>query len=101
MHKDVREDFKFGATIGAGQYGVVRTARRKKKGKAIGEKYAIKSIEKRKTYAVLKLLRNEIQILREISHPNIVNLMEVYEDVRYIYLVMEHMTGGELFERII
>ncbi len=37
----------------------------------------------------------------EMDHPNIIKLYEVYEDNRYIYLIMEECLGGELFDRII
>lgn len=36
----------------------------------------------------------------QIDHPNIIKLYEVYEDSRYVYLIMEECTGGELFDRI-
>lgn len=36
-----------------------------------------------------------------MDHPNIIKLYEVYEDTRYIYLIMEECSGGELFDRII
>ena len=36
-----------------------------------------------------------------MDHPNIIKLYEVYEDNRYIYLIMEECSGGELFDRII
>ncbi len=39
--------------------------------------------------------------MRQADHPNIIKLYEVYEDNRYIYLIMEECTGGELFDRII
>jgi len=37
----------------------------------------------------------------QIDHPNIIKLYEVYEDARYLYLIMEECTGGELFDRIL
>jgi calcium-dependent protein kinase len=36
-----------------------------------------------------------------MDHPNIIKLYEVFEDNRYIYLIMEECTGGELFDKII
>lgn len=46
-------------------------------------------------------LKYEIDILKNLDHPNIVKLYEVFEDNRYIYLVTELCTGGELFDEII
>lgn len=43
---------------------------------------------------------NEIWILRHLTHPNIIKLYEVYESERYIHLVLEYVSGGELFEKI-
>lgn len=39
--------------------------------------------------------------MQQISHPNIITLNEVYEGENHIYLVMDLLTGGELFDRII
>ena len=46
-------------------------------------------------------LQNEIDILTHVDHPNIVRLFEVYEDLNSYSLVMELMTGGELFDTIL
>ena len=45
-------------------------------------------------------LNTEINILIKTDHPNIIKLYEVFEDPRYIFLLMEECTGGELFDRI-
>jgi serine/threonine protein kinase len=44
---------------------------------------------------------NEINILREIDHPGIVNMYEFFEDSSRFYLVQEICKGGELFDEII
>jgi calcium-dependent protein kinase len=45
-------------------------------------------------------LNEEVLILQTLDHPNIVKYYETYEDSKFIYLVMELCTGGELFEKI-
>ena len=41
-------------------------------------------------------LQNEIDILKQVDHPNIVKLYDIYEDDKYFFLVMELMMGGEV-----
>ena len=41
---------------------------------------------------------DEVQILLTVDHPNIVEYYETYDDVNYLYLVMENCPGGELFD---
>lgn len=41
-------------------------------------------------------LQNEIDILRQVDHPNVVQLYDVYEDKGHFYLIMDLMTGGEV-----
>ena len=45
-------------------------------------------------------LKYEINILKNLIHPNIVRLIEVFEDKNYIFLVTELCNGRELFEEI-
>lgn len=41
-------------------------------------------------------LQNEIEIMTNVDHPNIVKLYEIFEDANSYSLVMEQMTGGEV-----
>ena len=45
----------------------------------------------------MKELRNEIDLLRELDHPNIVHLYECFEHDGQIHLIMENCEGGELY----
>jgi calcium-dependent protein kinase len=45
-------------------------------------------------------LINEISVLREIEHPNVIKLYEVYESKNNIHLILELLKGGELFNQI-
>ena len=49
----------------------------------------------------IKRVTREIQILKHIRHPNVVHLLEVIEKPKHIYLVTEHVSGGELFDFIV
>ncbi|KAJ1554165.1 hypothetical protein HK405_005845 [Cladochytrium tenue] len=47
------------------------------------------------------MIETEVKILMRVQHENIVQLYEMYEIDNYIYLVMELVTGGELFDDIV
>ena len=42
----------------------------------------------------------EVAILNRLDHPNIVKYFETYDDAKYIYLVMEYISGCQLFDKI-
>ncbi|KAH9526875.1 calcium/calmodulin-dependent protein kinase I isoform X1 [Dermatophagoides farinae] len=62
---------------------------------------AIKCIDKKALKGKEDSLDNEIKVLRKLKHKNIVQLVETFEDRNKVYLVMELVTGGELFDRIV
>jgi len=82
--------------IGHGHYGVVRKCMNRE----TKVWYAIKSIRKSKVGKV-DVLKREIALLKEVHHPHIIELIEVHEDQKYLHLITELCTGGELFDRII
>ena len=77
--------------IGQGSYGKVKRVRHKK----LGEERAMKIVSKQSESS-----QNEIEILRRVSHPNIVNIYEIFEDNKKYYIITELLDGGELFEFI-
>lgn len=49
----------------------------------------------------MKLLHRELELLRDLDHPNIVKFYEVYQDKCYFHLVMEYCSGGEVMEKFV
>jgi len=96
--EDVRDIYTFEKRLGVGKFGVVNQAcLNKDKNK----KFAIKSIKIESIMAELKLIENELDILMQVDHPNIIKYYETYNDGEYLHIVTELCTGGELFERIV
>ncbi|OUC43292.1 kinase domain protein [Trichinella nativa] len=62
---------------------------------------AIKCIDKKLVKGKEESMQNEINVLSRLRHPNIVRLIETFEDKSNYYLVMDLVTGGELFDRIV
>jgi len=94
----INDKFDVDLTIGTGQ-SVVKKAKSKKSLKD----YAIKIISKRgaKNQRVPRSdIDREIEMMRTLSHPNIVPLYEVYESADNVYLVMELVKGADLFDVI-
>lgn len=48
----------------------------------------------------LRSIMNEIKIMKQIDHPHLVKIYEYFEDPEWIYIVMEILEGGELFDKI-
>lgn len=67
------------------------------------ERFAVKAFSKESLEAQAKgreSLMNEIRVMKELSHPNIMRLEEVHESANSIYLVTELLEGGELLNQI-
>eukprot|EP01128_Nolandella_sp_AFSM9_P009602 TRINITY_DN621_c0_g1_i1.p1 TRINITY_DN621_c0_g1~~TRINITY_DN621_c0_g1_i1.p1 ORF type:complete len:342 (-),score=115.40 TRINITY_DN621_c0_g1_i1:49-966(-) len=82
--------------LGQGYFAVVKVCHHKKTGKKYAVKLVNKSlVEKEETLA------NEIDILSSIDHPNCVNLVAMFDTEDILFIVMELMEGGELYEEIV
>lgn len=68
-----------------------------------GEKVAIKILEKSKIQDQTDIDRiaREIKILKKVRHPHVIQLYQIIETERELYLIMEHANGGELFDCIV
>ena len=87
--------YKFIKELGHGSYGHVYRCQSISTGNA----YACKKFDK-KIIKNKERLKTEIGLLRTTDHPNIIKLYEIFEDKRYLYLIMEECSGGELFARL-
>ncbi|CAN8004830.1 unnamed protein product [Ixodes pacificus] len=94
----VEEKYEFKDLLGTGAFSQVVLAESRD---TPGVMHAIKCIDKKALKGKEDSLENEIKVLRRLKHPNIVQLLETYEDKNKVYLVMELVTGGELFDRIV
>lgn len=84
--------------LGSGVSGIVRQVVHK----VTGVKYAVKCLDLGliDTTEGLRQLRDEIFIMIQLDHPNIVRIEEVYESPNEIYIVQELCIGGDLFDRL-
>ncbi|CAM8944069.1 unnamed protein product [Rhodiola kirilowii] len=90
--------YELGRTLGEGNFGKVKYATHLETGKV----FAVKVLEKDR---IIKLkitdqIKREISTLKLLKHPNVVRLYEVIASKSNIYMVLEYVNGGELFEVI-
>ncbi|XP_027352969.1 SNF1-related protein kinase catalytic subunit alpha KIN10 isoform X3 [Abrus precatorius] len=92
-------NYKLGKTLGIGSFGKVKIAEHV----LTGHKVAIKILNRRKikNMDMEEKVRREIKILRLFMHPHIIRLYEVIETPTDIYVVMEYVKSGELFDYIV
>ena len=95
---DYRKKYEFIQILGNGGFGKVRLYKDKKYPSL---KYAIKTIKKDffNKHSILSIIR-EVEIIRKLDHPNIVNYFETYEDEHYLRIVMEYVPGDNLLKII-
>ncbi|KAL4250336.1 hypothetical protein ABKN59_005915 [Abortiporus biennis] len=100
--------WKIGRTIGKGSCGRVRIARHSKTGQYAAVKIvsksslfnsrsSVKNMDATNEY-LLTSIEREIVIMKLIEHPNIMRLYDVWETSTDLYLILEYVEGGELFE---
>eukprot|EP00249_Psilotum_nudum_P012507 c23824_g2_i4 orf=1296-2120(-) len=88
--------YELGRTLGEGTFAKVKYARNTDTGEVV----AIKIIDKEKILK-RKMIKREISTMKLIKHPNVVQLFEVIASRKYVYIVMEYVNGGELFDKIV
>ena len=98
---EIKKQYTFKRVLGTGGFATVRLAVRN----ADGLEVAVKEIEKRKLGATKKeqdaeltQLKKEITVLENLRCSKVVQLFEVFETPKKLWLVMEYLKGGELLE---
>lgn len=100
QNEDVFEDYTEVNQLGLGSIGSVSTVT-KRKGADKSTLYALKTIMlSQLNEASLRELHNEVSILKQLDHPNIVRAVETYRCRERMYIVMDLCTGGDLYRRL-
>uniref|UniRef100_A0A6Q2ZB21 Protein kinase domain-containing protein n=1 Tax=Esox lucius TaxID=8010 RepID=A0A6Q2ZB21_ESOLU len=94
---DIKKIFELKEILGTGAFSEVVLAQERSTGKM----FAVKCIPKKALKGKESSIENEIAVLRKIKHENIVALEDIYESSNHLYLVMQLVSGGELFDRIV
>ncbi|KAB5528560.1 hypothetical protein PHYPO_G00141630 [Pangasianodon hypophthalmus] len=97
--ENVVEHYEIGEELGSGQFAVVRKCRKK----STGYEYAAKFIKKRRSKSSRRGvskedIEREVSILKQIQHPNVITLHDVFENKNEVILILELVAGGELFD---
>lgn len=104
-HQGRPDDYEIVGLLGSGAFATVHRVRHR----GDGQQYAMKVMEKQKLLRgadkrrldemVDQVLR-EARLLRMIDHPNVIRFIDIFEDNERLFLVMELVEGGELFDRL-
>uniref|UniRef100_A0A8P4GS79 Doublecortin like kinase 2 n=1 Tax=Dicentrarchus labrax TaxID=13489 RepID=A0A8P4GS79_DICLA len=92
----ISEKYNVGKVIGDGNFAVVKECVER----STGKEFALKIINKAKCSGKEHLIENEVAVLRKVKHPNIIMLIEEVDTSSELYLVMELVKGGDLFDAI-
>ncbi|ERN03738.1 hypothetical protein AMTRI_Chr05g65760 [Amborella trichopoda] len=91
--------YEVGRTIGEGTFAKVKFAQNTETGENVAMKVMAKSTILR--HKMVDQIKREISIMKLVRHPNIIRLREVLASRTKIYIILEFITGGELFDKIV
>ncbi|KAJ7978925.1 Non-specific serine/threonine protein kinase [Quillaja saponaria] len=91
--------YEVGRTIGEGTFAKVKYAKNTETGESVAIKILAKSTILK--HRMVDQIKREISILKIVRHPNIVRLHEVLASRTKIYIILEFVTGGELYDKIV
>jgi calcium/calmodulin-dependent protein kinase I len=92
------KSYEIKETLGKGSFATVKRCIKK----SDKSEFAVKEIKKKNlSEEELVVVRDEVNIMGEIDHPNCVKLYEMFDSPKKVYMVIELLTGGEMFDRIV
>lgn len=97
-NNNIKKFYKFKETLGSGTFAKVKKAVRRSDKMTVAVKIIDKAVLEKRD---LDSLHEEVEIMNKVDHPNCVKLIEMFETPTHLYLVMELLAGGELYDRII
>eukprot|EP00927_Polykrikos_kofoidii_P051369 TRINITY_DN45163_c0_g1_i1.p1 TRINITY_DN45163_c0_g1~~TRINITY_DN45163_c0_g1_i1.p1 ORF type:complete len:559 (-),score=122.72 TRINITY_DN45163_c0_g1_i1:80-1756(-) len=101
-NEDIRDKYAIGELLGSGSFGQVREV--VVKDCLSGEVRAVKMIERDNEdgeWSNQAIFVREVGLLQQMMHDNIIRYYDFYEDVHFLYVVMELCHGGEVFAKIV
>ncbi|KAK2842298.1 hypothetical protein Q5P01_012498 [Channa striata] len=97
--QNVGDFYELGETLGSGQFAIVKRCVEKSTSTEFAAKFIKKSlIPSSKRGVSREEIVREVSILQELQHPNIISLHDVYETRTDVVLILELVSGGELFD---
>lgn len=95
---DIERKYKLGKELGSGNFAVVKLATRRD---SEAKKYAVKIISKELCAGKEDMIDIELAVLRKVNHPHIIGMSEYFDTPDKLYLILDYVEGGELFDRIV
>lgn len=95
---DMTEKYKIKEKLGRGAFATVRRAVQKEDGR----QFALKCVRKKGMDDYnKKALESEVNIMMKLQHPNIITLHELFDTPNHLHMIIDLLSGGELFDRIV
>ncbi|XP_051527363.1 serine/threonine-protein kinase DCLK3-like [Myxocyprinus asiaticus] len=94
--EDIEHCYDMGREVGDGNFAVVKECRVR----GLAEVFAMKIVDNAKLQGRGHMIQNEIALLRSLKHPRLIQLFRSHHTDIHVYLLMELVTGGDLFDAI-
>lgn len=98
ISEEIAKLYEVKEELGSGTSAVVRKGINRSTGKCC----AIKIIKKKKwlKQKTKEQIMREVEILKKVNHPNIIKYEDIVDSERYLYIILELVKGGDLFEKL-